>query len=300
LMPKDWDRKMLSSGYVVKTPLRSYYDFKKRRRTWYAIRYRAHDATFDNILWESKWTRTRLEAERQRYIDAGNPEGYGQEYLNYPIDESYAYFRKRDFLPMSEESKKMNKSYYVGVDLAIGEETRHDYSVFVVGGMDENGKLHIVDLYRERLDAQGIVERLFQIAQKYDPDMVAIEGSLIEKSLGPYIYEEMSSTGVYFPFTTMTPTKDKETRARSIQGRLRGGGVFFDKEAEWYSDLEQEMIQFPKSRHDDQVDAMAWLGLIIDQMAKASTPKEMEEDEREKELDKSGWFMYGRSLETGY
>lgn len=309
LMPKDWDRKSISTGYVVKEPLRSFYDFSKpdpytkhtgRRRSWYSVRYRAHSPGFHEILWPEKWPKVRLERERQRYVEAGNPEGYAQEYLNYPIDESSAYFRKQDFQPMSDQSKKRAKNYFVGVDLAISELSRADYSVFVVGGMDEDGILHIVDVVRERLDAKGIVDTLFNLNARYDPDMFAIEGSLIEKSLGPYIYEEMSKRQQYFPFTTLTPNKDKETRARSIQGRMRGRGVFFDKEADWYSDLEQEMIQFPKSRHDDQVDAIAWLGLIIDQMATARTPKEMEEDAYEKEKEDSGFFLYGRSEETGY
>lgn len=300
LMPKDWDRKLLERGVVVKTPLKSYYDLSKGRRTWYSVRYRAHDPTFENILWPTKWPKHELLSVRQRYIDGGNPEGYSQEYLNYPIDESFAYFRKQDFLPMGPDSKSSIKEHYIGVDLAISEETRADYSVFTVGGMDSDGKLHIVDVVRERLDAKGIVDTLFALNLRYNPLMVAIEGSMIEKSLGPFIYEEMGKRGEYFPFTTMTPTKDKETRARSIQGRMRAGGVFFDKEADWYSDLEQEMIQFPKSRHDDQVDSMAWLGLIIDQMTTARTPKEVEEDNYDEMLHKDGFYLLGRNEETGY
>jgi predicted phage terminase large subunit-like protein len=300
LMPKDWDYHMLKRGYVVKEPLRSYYDFSKRKRSWWSVRYRAHDAKFDHILWPTKWTRKRLETTRQAYIEGGNPEGYGQEYLNYPIDESYAYFRKSDFLPMSADSHGVLKNFYVGVDLAISEETRADYTVMVVGGMDENGKLHIVDVRRERLDAKGIVDELMSIKDRYDPDMVAIEGSLIEKSLGPFIYEEMNKRDKYFPITVLTPTKDKETRARSIQGRMRAGGVYFDKEADWYSDLEQEMLQFPKSRHDDQVDAVAWLGLLIDQMATAFTPKEVEEDAYEEMKTLSLFQDSGRYETTGY
>jgi predicted phage terminase large subunit-like protein len=300
LMPKDWDRKLLEKGYVVREPLRSYYNFSKRKRTWFAVRYRAHSPNFEAMLWPEKWSRRRLEEERQRYIDSGNPEGYAQEYLNYPIDETYAYFRKGDFQPMTAEMHKMNKLYYVGVDLAISETTRADYTVFVIGGMDENNKLHIVDVIRERLDAQGIVERLIGLKDKWDPDQIVIEGSMIEKSLGPFINEEMAKKDKWLNITTMMPTKDKETRARSIQGRMRASGVYFDKEADWYSDLEQEMLQFPKSRHDDQVDALAWLGLLLDQMSAAQTPKEIEEDLYEEEKAKTGWFLYGQSETTGY
>lgn len=300
LMPKDWDYQQVKKGYVLKTPLRSYYDFTKRKRTWYSVRYRAHDANFEHILWPTKWDRARLEAVRQRYIDAGNPEGYGQEYLNYPIDESYAYFRKSDFIAMQPEDHKVLKNYYVGVDLAVSEETRADYTVMVVGGMDAEGKLHIVDVRKERLDPMGVVDELFNLKERYDPDMVVIEGSLIEKSIGPFIYEQMGKREKYFPITVMTPTKDKETRARSVQGRMRAGGCKFDKEADWYSDFEQELLQFPKARHDDQVDAMAWLGLLIADMSTAKTSKEVEEERYQEELETSAYYLLGRNEHTGY
>lgn len=300
VMPKDWDRKLLERGLVVKEPLRSYYDFSKRKHSWYSIRYRAHDEGMETILWPQKWTKTRLLNVRQQYIDIGNPEGYSQEYLNYPIDETFAYFRKEDFLPMGPEDKTSPKINYIAVDLAVSEKSRADYSVFTVGGMDTEGMLHIVNVVRDRVDAKGIVDILFKLADRYDPDMVIIEGSLIEKSIGPFLNSEMHRRGRYFPVTTENPTKDKETRARSIQARMRAKGVKFDKEADWYSDLEQEMLQFPKSRHDDQVDSMAWLGLVVDQMTTAPTKEELDLEEYNRDLRSSGFEFEGRSAVTGY
>jgi phage terminase large subunit-like protein len=96
----------------------------------------------------------------------------------------------------------------------------------------------------------------------------------------------------------MTPTKDKQTRARSFQARFRAGGVKFDKSAIWYPDLEEEMVRFPKARHDDQVDALSWLGLIVDQVQDADTPEE--EDEYEYENAKRQHQQDGRSQITGY
>jgi hypothetical protein len=34
------------------------------------------------------------------------PEGYSQEILNMPISEASSYFRKGDFLPMTDEDRK--------------------------------------------------------------------------------------------------------------------------------------------------------------------------------------------------
>jgi phage terminase large subunit-like protein len=89
----------------------------------------------------------------------------------------------------------------------------------------------------------------------------------------------MGSRGVYFNLNTSVANKDKQTRARGIQARLRAGAVRFNKGAEWYGELEDEFVRFPKARHDDQVDALAWLGLTLDTQQYAATPEELDEEE---------------------
>jgi len=285
----------------VVEPLRSYGVPAKRRTSWVAYRYRAHSPDFEHILWPSKWPKEKLQVERQRYVDAGNPEGYAQEYLNYPIDDSVAFFRQADFLPYREDdlTNRALKNY-IAVDLAISEKSRADYSVFIVGSLDDQGTLYIRDLIRARMDAKEIVDTFFALYKRYDPEMFTIEGSMIEKSIGPFLYEQMSKRGQYFNLYTENPTKDKETRARSIQARMRAATVKFHKSADWYSDLEQEMRQFPKSRHDDQVDAIAWLGLTLDKMVEAATPTEMAETEYQAAYEQSGILEEGRDEDTGY
>lgn len=303
LMPKDWDRRQVEKGEVIVEPLKSYGVPSKRKTSWVAYRYRAHSPDFEHILWPSKWPKDRLILERQRYIDAGNPEGYSQEYLNYPIDDTIAFFRKEDFLPYKEdevESRKASLKNYVAVDLAISEKARADWSVFVVGSLDEQGTLYIRDVIRGRMDAKEIVDTFFSLYKRYDPEMFTIEGSMIEKSIGPFLYEQMSKRNLYFTVNTENPTKDKETRARSIQARMRAGTVRFNRNADWYSELEQEMRQFPKSRHDDQVDAIAWLGLTLDKMVEAPTAQEIAESEYDEAYQQSGLFDDGRDFITGY
>ena len=96
----------------------------------------------------------------------------------------------------------------------------------------------------------------------------------------------------------MTPTKDKQTRARSFQARLRAGGVKFDKGAMWYPEYEDELVRFPKARHDDQVDASSWLGLVIDQTHNAMTAEEEEEEDWYEAMRQQS--DEGRSAVCGY
>ena len=294
LMPKRSDRK-----YTREEDLKLF--SIKPNAGWVSVKYKAHNSDFSKILWKEKWSRERLIAERQKYIDIGNPEGYSQEYLNEPIDGSYAYFRRSDLLEMSLEDKKVTKRIYAAVDFAISEEDRRDFTVIAVGGLDEIGKLHIIDIIRERMDAKEIIDRMFSVQQKYHPDIFTVESGAIEKAIGPFLKSEMfKRKGEFLNLLPLVPTKDKESRARSIQARIRAGGVKFDKEAEWYPSLEQEMLTFPRGVHDDMVDALAWLGLTLDRMIDADTEEETDDLDYLKKITNSGTADEGRNVYSGY
>lgn len=277
---------------------------ERKNRSWLSYKYKAHNADFSEILWPDRWPKKELIAERQTYIDAGNPEGYTQEYLNEPIDETRAFFKRADMMAMDEVDyrtcKERRMTYYMAVDFAIGEKERRDYTCMIVGGIDEYNMLHIVDLVRERLDAREIIDTMFELNNKWKPDVVTVEAGAIEKAIGPFLKAEMFHSGEFMNLNPLVPTKDKESRARSIQGRLRAGGVKFDKKAEWYPNFEQELCTFPRSIHDDQVDAFAWLGLTLLKMQAAPSAEELEEEEYDNMEMESGYFDQGRSRVTGY
>ena len=49
------------------------------------------------------------------------------------------------------------------------------------------------------------------------------------------------------------------TRAIPLAVRLENGQVAWPEAARWAADLEEELLSFPAGRHDDQVDALAYL-----------------------------------------
>ena len=267
---------------------------------WYSVKYRAHSDDFTGLLWPEKRTKSWLDMEREKSRAQGLPEIYSQEYLNIPIDESTAYFKRNDFVPRMEEDSKKLLHYYIGVDLAVSEKDRADYTCFCVGGMDENGVLHVVNVIRERMNALEIVNTLFALESLYKPEVFAMEEGQISKSIGPFVHEEMLKRGSFPNIQGMTPSQDKMQRARSVQARMRARAVKFDKEADWYQNFHDELIRFPRDKHDDQVDAFAYLGLILNKMIEAPTKAEIIEEDYATELQQSGLLTAGRSHVTGY
>jgi predicted phage terminase large subunit-like protein len=297
LMPPDYD-----GDYIKVDPLKTY--STRKRVEWRSVRYRAHSEDYNEILWDTRYTAEDYKIKRDSYLKQGIPEVYSQEFLNYPVDEGTAYFKRVDFVEIPRYTleairhKEKKLTYYAAVDFAISTRERSDYTVIAVGGIDSDGIMNIVDIRRGRWDALEIVDEMFAVQKKYDPQSIVTEKGAIEKAIGAILRREQISRQTYMSIIPMTPTKDKQSRARSFQARFRAGGVKFDKSAEWYNELEEEMVRFPKARHDDQVDALSWLGLIVDQVHDADSPEE--EAEYEYMQAKAQFNNDGRSAITGY
>jgi predicted phage terminase large subunit-like protein len=292
LMPKE------NHVYTIVEPLKVY---STRHTLWKSIKYRAHDANFENILWAERLSKKDLQELKTDYTERGCADVYSQEYLNIPMDESNTYFRKADFLSSREEDKKKKLNYYIAADLAISEKERADWSAFVIGGVDEDGFLHIKNVIRERMDGLTITNTILALQRLYDPIVFGVEETQISKAIGPFLNLEMMRTNTFVSIYPLKPYRsDKITRARSIQARMRAGGVKFDKSADWYQIFEDECMTFPRARHDDQVDALAYLGLMVDKLIEAPTDAEQADEDYEEERRMSGEDNATANRTTGY
>lgn len=287
---------VLGSSETITEGLRQY---SIAPRSWVSYRYKAHNEDFSLILWPEQMNEKRLKEYRQLYIDQGIPEGYSQEFLNYPIDETTAYFKKRDFLPIRLDME--HEDFYIAADFAISQKDRTAYTVFVVAGLTSTSTLRIRDVVRSRSDALEIIDTLFDLYVRYKPQLIFIEEENIARTLGSVINKEMEERGIFLPIQLMTASQDKVKRARALQSRMRQGKVEMDYQADWFPQFQQEFLQFPRGAYMDQVDATAWIALGLDKLYDAPTNKEMEyasfEDEEERTTD-HGWLQANQV--TGY
>ena len=301
VMPRKGDR------YTKDEELKVSSTKNPKNLAWYSVKYRAHNPDYSQILWKELYTAQHFKQLRQQHIDDGMADVYSQEYLNYPLDESLSYFRRSDFTDFTEQDRvkfshpdwKKTHNIYIGSDLAVSTADHSDFSVFVVGAVAEDGMLYIHNVLREKSDSQEIVETMLSLQRQYNPMCLSMEKGQIEKSIGPFLRERMMQENTFINILPLSPSTDKKSRARSIQARMRMGGVRFDKQAEWFYTLEEEAIMFGRGKHDDQVDALSYLGLILDRMVEGPTNKEVEEEEYLNEYYTSD-ERCGQSTITGY
>lgn len=200
------------------------------------------------------------------------PRAWAAMYQQNPVPDEGAYFkpdwlrRYRDNdLPMPETLR-----YYQAWDLAVGKKQANDYSVGITVALDQDENMYIVDVKRGRWTSMELVDVVLDAQVKWDAQLVGIEKGVIEMTLGPFLNKRINERRQYrFTLEEMRPGRaDKQQRARSIQGRMQQGKVFFPVTAPWLSELEVELMRFPMGVHDDQVDSLAYLGLMMDTMVK--------------------------------
>jgi predicted phage terminase large subunit-like protein len=292
LMPNPSDKQTVQEG--LKT-------YSLRKTMWKTVKYKAHNEDFSQLLWPSKKSREMFKMMYEEAVRDGMTDIYSQEYLNVPLDESVTFFKRADFMSTTDDHRKNKMHHYITADLAISETEKADYSVFIIAGVDENKIIHVKDVIRERMDGKEIVDTLLNLQRIYEPEAVGIEDMQVSKAIGPFLREEMVKNNVYLSLIPLKHGgKDKTTRSRSIQARMRAHGVCFNKDADWFATFENECLTFPRGKHDDQVDAFAYLGLMLDKLIEAPTKEEIDELEYLDELRSSGSDDNGRSSFTGY
>jgi len=271
---------------------------------WKTRRFSAHNEDFSEILWPEKFSKADLLAIRAMYIHEGRPDVYSREYLNIPISAEHAFFRTEDFQPIEKEQEALN--FYLTTDLAVSTSNQADYSAFVVGGLNSANVLKIVEVIRQRMSSDEIINTIFELYWKYKPyggiNIVGLEGGPIARTLVPLINSEMLRRNTFFHLEVLPPIGDKRLRAQPIRARMRQGQVQFDRKAPWFGDFQSELLVFDKGKHDDQVDALAWLGQLLDKMQQAPTTEDIINEEYNSFVSEYQEFEtdLGMDAECGY
>lgn len=182
------------------------------------------------------------------------PAEFSSQYMNNPIDEENQIFRQEYFKTYAKRAERQ----YVAmtIDPAISEKQSADYFVINVSGMDERHNIQVLDSVKGHWRVSEQIDNIFTTYLKWRPSVVGLETVAYQKALKHFLEEEMRRRNVYFPITELnrSTNQSKEFRIKALEPYYRAGMI---EHAPWMKSLEEELLTFPRGRHDDEIDALA-------------------------------------------
>jgi predicted phage terminase large subunit-like protein len=191
-----------------------------------------------------------------------------------PAPEDGDYF-KSEWIKLVDALPELTEMHVYGASDCAVTSAGGDYTVHVAVGMDPDGKLYLLDLWRKQASSDVWVESLCDLIQKYKPMRWAREKGQITASLGPFMDKRTRERRTYVNFQDFPTRGDKAVRARAMQGYMAMKGLHVLKGAPWLATLRAELLTFPAGRHDDIVDALGLVGQMINTLTPGQRPKKV-------------------------
>lgn len=192
-------------------------------------------ATISSALFEAQWN--------QRPVPSGG------------------YLFKLEWLNYVEEPEKHFDYIIQSWDTALATNETNDYTVCATFGLIGK-QIHLLDIHRERLSFVDQVKLLPKLRQHWKADLVIVEGAHGGLALFDAVRKSYPSPPLWL--RTQSPKLSKTERAEWQTPKFEQGRVWLPKQAEWRPAFERELMEFPKGKHDDQVDAVVQFCVALD------------------------------------
>ena len=211
----------------------------------------------------------RYDAVALRRIKANQvPRIWSALYQQNPVPDEGLYFKKEYFKSTPNLPETYGLRVYTAWDFAIGEKQQNDYTVGATIVQDYRDDLYVLEVVRFKADSFTIIEEILNAAARWGRTgvdyLIGVEDGQIWRAIKPMLDKRMAERTQYPAVQTLRPLTDKIARARSLQGRMQQGRVYFPETAAWRNAAEHELLRFPGGAHDDIVDALAWaVNLVV-------------------------------------
>ncbi|WP_375308675.1 phage terminase large subunit [Bradyrhizobium sp. A11] len=191
-----------------------------------------------------------------------------------PAPEDGDYFKADWLKPYTHEPDRKTLRIYGASDYAVSAD-KGDYTVHGVIGVDPEGRMYLLDLWRKQAASDVWVEAFCDLVLRWKPVGWAEEGGQIKSGVGPFLTQRQRERRAWCARQQFPTRGDKSVRAQSIRGRMAANGLYVPMNAPWYPAFRAELLGFPAGRNDDQVDMLGLLGQLLDHMlpGQAATSK---------------------------
>lgn len=156
------------------------------------------------------------------------------------------WFRSYIELPAREDMDAVVVSW----DTAAVAGELNDYSVCTVWGV-RGQRYYLIDVVRQKLDYPDLRALALRLVRQYSADIVLVEHAGTGISLAQDLKRQLG-----IRVRALRPRGDKEVRFSAQSAVIEQGRVFLPKDAPWLNTFIKELLGFPGTKYDDQVDSV--------------------------------------------
>lgn len=219
-------------------------------------------------LWPEAYPVQALERIRRN----SQPRYWSALYQQRPAPEEGDYFKSEWLKPYTKAPPLDTLRVYGGSDYAVTADGG-DFTVHAVVGLDPEGRMYLLDLWRKQAASDVWVEAFCDLVLQWKPMSWAEEQGQIKSGVGPFLERQMRERKAYTVREQFPTRGDKAIRAQSMRSAMALNGLYVDFNAPWFAAFRSELLSFPAGKNDDQVDAIGLVGQLLDQM-QAGTAKQ--------------------------
>ena len=218
------------------------------------------------LLIEQRFPRPVIE---RRKIELG-PYAYSAQFQQSPTPRAGALLNPAWF-PQTPQLERSTVDLVAAFDLNYSDADTSDWTVGLLGAVERTPilpRIHLVAGFADHLSEERHVQNIGDWLMLWRPMLVGIEKRAYEREgatrdlcrqLMAYCEERHFSLNL----EPIECDGDKISRAMIIPGRAKAGLITADKRAPFWTRLAKQMSQFPRSTHDDDVDALAHLVRLV-------------------------------------
>lgn len=158
---------------------------------------------------------------------------------------------------------------YQGIDPAVSTKSAADYSAIATVAFDyRKRKLYLLDMWAERVEAPVLERKVVEMATRHHPRAVGLETAGYQLSLLQHLRLSARLPFREIPYRSrramthrvVAIDRDKVGRAAWLASLFESGTLLLPRNLPLLDgvSLEAELCSFPRGKHDDRMDALAF------------------------------------------
>lgn len=242
--------------------------YVKKSEQWAAYRYGVMDDTTGEPTWPEKYDEHWINTERKKYVANNMLYRFNTEFMNIAVgrdDRTFDPTRIRFYSPAQlKAAQDGGLDILMVVDPGTRKGQDHDPTAISVTGMDKEGNVWVLDIVRKHMIHHEILDMIRDTYRKWLPHRLIVEGVQGQIYLLQDLEHGSWPGGEIIAAEEVDPKQirlGKEARILQLEPWFHQKKLIVPAAPEWFVEFCDELVSFPRGKHDDMLDCLAYAKL---------------------------------------